>query len=45
MGSADCVYYFSVKLGHYLRFFEIARVVVRFNHVASMIIHANHGMM
>jgi hypothetical protein len=22
-----------------------ARVVVRFNHVANMIIHANHGMM
>jgi hypothetical protein len=28
-----------------LRLFEIARVLVRFDHVANMIIHANHGMM
>jgi hypothetical protein len=28
-----------------LRLFEIARVLVRFYHVANMIIHANHGMM
>ena len=28
-----------------LRLFELARVLVRFNHVANMIIHANHGMM
>ena len=25
-----------------LRFFEIARVVVRFNHVACLIVNANH---
>jgi hypothetical protein len=27
-----------------LRFFEIARVRVRFNHVASIIVNANHGL-
>jgi hypothetical protein len=28
-----------------LRFFEIAPVLVRFNHVASFIVNANHGIM
>src|SRR5262249_53360552 len=28
-----------------LRFFEVARVFVRFDHVPSRIIHANHGAM
>jgi hypothetical protein len=27
------------------RLFEIARVLVRFNHVASFIVNANHGVM
>ena len=28
-----------------LRLFEIARVLVRFDHVASVIVNANHGIM
>jgi len=28
-----------------LRFFELARVLVRFDHVASRIVNADHGMM
>jgi hypothetical protein len=28
-----------------LRFFEIAFVIVRFNHVASFIVNANHSIM
>jgi hypothetical protein len=28
-----------------LRLFEIARVLVRFNHVASFIVNANHSIM
>jgi hypothetical protein len=28
-----------------LRFFEIARVLVRFDHVASFIVNANHRIM
>jgi hypothetical protein len=27
-----------------LRFFEIARMVVRFDHVANIIVNANHGI-
>jgi hypothetical protein len=27
-----------------LRVFEIAGVLVRFDHVASVIVHANHGI-
>jgi hypothetical protein len=28
-----------------LPLFEIARVLVRFNHIASFIVNANHGIM
>jgi hypothetical protein len=28
-----------------LLLFEIARVIVRFNHVASVIVNANHSLM
>ena len=27
-----------------LRSFELARVLVRFNHIASLIVNANHGI-
>ena len=30
---------------HFLRLFELARVLVRFDHVASFIVNANHGIM
>jgi hypothetical protein len=30
---------------HALPLFEIARVLVRFNHVASYVVNANHGVM
>jgi hypothetical protein len=33
------------RLKRPLRLFEIARVLVRFDHVASIIINANHGTM
>jgi hypothetical protein len=32
-------------LFHALRFFEIARVLVRFNHVARVIVNAEYGIM
>ena len=40
-----CISVLSIAIAPRLRFFELARVLVRFDHVACIIVNANHSIM
>jgi hypothetical protein len=45
MAASPAIQQSETILAAILRFFEIARVLVRLNHVARRIVNANHGVM